>query len=104
MAILPYSQLETDEVISYSGVTNSSGLYSVTYATPFPAGKTPTVIPTMVGAPNTQSVRVTASSETGFTVMVEARTVTTVLSIQVLSSAATPVAGQVVNITLVAHE
>lgn len=104
MAILPYSQLETDEVVSYSGVTDAGGLYSVTYPTPFAAGKTPTVIPSMVGAPNTQSVRVTASSETGFTVMVEARTVTTVLSIQVLSSAATPVSGQVVNITLVAHE
>lgn len=102
--ILPYSHADTDKVISYSGITDANGLYSVIYSTPFAAGKTPTVIPSMVGAPNTHSVRVTASSETGFTVMVEARTVTTVLSIQVLSSAATPVAGQVVNITLVAND
>lgn len=99
--ILPYSQVDVDRIISYSGATNGSGLYSVVYPTPFAAGKAPTVIPSMVGAPNTHSVRVTASSETGFTVMVEARTVTTVLAVQVLSSAATPVSGQTVNITLV---
>lgn len=104
MAILPYSQASVDEVISYSGITNSSGLYSVTYAVPFAAGKIPTIIPSMVGAPNTRLVRVTASSETGFTVMVEDRTVATILSIQVLSSTATPVSGQAVNITLVVND
>ncbi len=102
MPILPYSQMDTDRLVSYSGVTNASGLYSVVYPTPFSAGKVPMVIPSMVGAPNTSSVRVTASSETGFTVTVESRTVTTVLGIQVLSSASTPVVGQAVNITLVA--
>jgi hypothetical protein len=96
--------MEADKIISYAGVTNASGLYSVTYSTPFASGKVPTVIPSMVGAPNTYSARVTASSETGFTVMVEARTVTTVLTIQVLSSSATPVSGQAVNVTLVAND
>lgn len=102
--ILPYSQMDIDEVVSYSGVTNGSGLYTVVYANAYAAGKAPTVIPSMVGAPNTHVARVTASSETGFTIMVEQRTVTTVLAIQVLSSAATPVAGQAVNATLVVKE
>lgn len=102
--ILPYSQIEADKILSYSGVTNASGLYSVTYPTPFATGKAPTVIPSMVGAPNTYSIRVVSSSETGFTVMVEVRTVTTVLAIQVLSSSATPVAGQTVGVTLVVSD
>lgn len=102
--ILPYSLMDSDEIVSYSGVTNASGLYSVVYPAPFAAGKTPTVIPSMVGAPNTHSARVTASSETGFTIMVESRTVTTVLSVQVLSSSATPVVGQAVNVTLIVAE
>ena len=101
MAILPYSQMDVKEIASYSGSTNGGGLYSVVYASAYANGKAPMVIPTMVGAPNTSSVRVTASSETGFTVMVESRTVTTVLGIQVLSSSATPVSGQVVNVTLI---
>jgi len=104
MPILPYSQLEPERIVSYSGTTGADGKYSVVYPQPFSAGKAPTVIPSMVGASNTQTVRVTESSETGFTVMVETRTVTTVLSIQVLSSSSTPVAGQVVNITLVTND
>jgi hypothetical protein len=104
MPVLPYSQLEADKIVSYSGTTDAAGKYSVVYSKAYAAGSAPTVIPSMVGAPNTQTVRVTASNETGFTVLVEARTVTTVLSIQVLSSAATPVAGQIVNITLITND
>ena len=104
MAILPYSQLESDRIVSYAGTTDAGGRYSVVYSKAYAAGNAPTVIPSMVGAPNTQTVRVAVSSETGFTVIVEARTVTTVAAIQVLSSTATPVAGQVVNITLVTND
>ena len=83
------------------GSSNASGLFSVVYANPFPAGKPPAVVPAMIGAANTRIVRVTASSETGFTVMVEERTVTTILAIQVLSSSATAVSGQSLCVTVI---
>lgn len=85
----------------YFGSSNAGGLYTIAYANPFPAGKSPAVIPAMIGAVNTRIIRVTASSETGFTVMVEERTVTTVLGIQLLASAATVVNGQSVCVTVI---
>lgn len=86
------------------GSSDPSGLFSVIYSAPFPVGKPPAVIPAMIGAANTRMIRVTASSETGFTVMVEERTVTTILAIQVLSSAAAAVNGQSVCVTVIADE
>lgn len=104
MPVLPFAQMETDKIVRYSGVTNGSGLYSVTYAAAYPAGKIPSVIPSMVGAPNTHSARVTASSETGFTVKVESRSLVTILSIEVLSSAVTPVTNQAVSVIVMAND
>ena len=86
------------------GSSNVSGLFSVVYDNPFPAGKPPAVIPAMIGAANTRIVRLVTSTETGFSVMVEERTVTTILAIQVLASAATAVSGQSVCVTVVADD
>lgn len=86
------------------GSSNSSGLFSVNYANPFPAGKPPAVIPAMIGAESTRTIRVVSSSETGFSVIVEDRTVTTILSIQVLSSSSTPASGQSLCVTVIADD
>lgn len=83
------------------GSSNGSGLFSIVYANPFPAGKPPAVIPAMIGAANARTIRVTASSETGFTALVEDRTITTILGIQVLSSASAPVGGQALCVTVI---
>lgn len=86
------------------GSSNGSGLFNVIYASPFPAGKSPAVIPAMIGAASTRTTRVVSSSETGFSVIVEDRTVTTILSIQVLSSASTPTSGQSLCVTVIADD
>lgn len=86
------------------GTSNASGLMNVTYATPFPTGKPPAVIPAMIGATNARTVRVVSSTEAGFSVICEDRTVVTILSIQVISSAATPAAGQSLTVTVVEDE
>jgi len=58
---------------TYSGTTNSSGVYSVVYATAFP------VVPNVQynignGGTNKETIILTASTVNGFTVLVQART------------------------------
>lgn len=55
----------------YSGTTNSSGVYSVTFGTPFPAAPNIQVCP--IGGNNKETQIVTVSA-TGFTVKIELRT------------------------------
>ncbi len=86
------------------GSSDAGGLFSVTYVNPFPSGKPPAVIPAMIGAANTRTVRVLTATETGFSIMVEERTVTTILAIQVLSSSATAAGGQSVCVTVIADD
>lgn len=59
---------------TFSGTTNGSGIYTITYATAY--GSTPDVQPQIQAssASDTTSVRITASSTTGFTVLVRNRT------------------------------
>lgn len=59
---------------TFSGTTNGSGTYSVTYATAY--ASTPDVQPQIqsASATDTTSIRITASSTTGFTVLVRNRT------------------------------
>lgn len=88
----------------HAGTSNASGLFNVAYSTPFPSGKPPAVIPAMFGASSVRTVRVVTATETGFSVIIEERTVTTILGIQVLSSASTPVNGQSLFVTVIADE
>jgi hypothetical protein len=53
-------------VETYTGTTNASGDYTVTYATAF--ATTPDVQPQLQAPTNTQSIRITNSTTTGFTV------------------------------------
>lgn len=57
---------------TYLGSSNSSGNYTVSYATAFTA--TPDVQPQLQAGTPTQTIRITASSTTGFTVNVQSRT------------------------------
>ena len=57
---------------AYTGTTDGSGNYTVTFATPFPA--TPNIQANIIGGTNTQSSKITAVSATGFTVNVVNRT------------------------------
>lgn len=50
----------------FKGTTSGSGTYSVTYSTPFLA--TPNVHAQMIGGTTNQSIRITSSTTTGFTV------------------------------------
>ena len=83
----------------YSGTTGANGQFSVTY----PAAKsvTPWVIPILIGAPVTHTIRLVSSSATGFVVQVDQRTSTSVLGIDALSASATPVNGQAVTVLVV---
>jgi len=55
-------------MVTFTGTTNPSGNYSITYSTPFTS--TPNVIALIVGGSNTQFVKLTSSTTTGFTVQV----------------------------------
>lgn len=63
----PPKRIET-----YQGTTDAAGNFSVTYTTSFPV--TPHVDPELFGATDTQAIRITASTTTGFTVNVRNRT------------------------------
>lgn len=57
---------------TYLGTTNTSGNYTVTYATAFAA--VPDVQPQLQAGTPTQTARITASTTTGFTINVQNRT------------------------------
>lgn len=88
----------------YLGVTNASGVYSVTYAVPFPVGKPPSVQPSLTAGPAGRMWRVSASTETGFTVTVEDRAAVTVLAVQVLGIGFTAAVGQALTVVVVAQD
>lgn len=56
---------------SYSGTTNASGQYTVTFSTAFPT--TPNIQANIIGAPDNQNIRITSVGTTGFTVTVRNR-------------------------------
>lgn len=88
----------------YLGSTNGSGVYSITYATPFPAGKPPSVQPSLTNPPTGRRFRVSASSETGFSIVVEDPVSVVVLTISVLGIGVTPVAAQALTVVVVAQD
>lgn len=56
---------------TYSGTTNASGVYTVTFATAYPIA--PNIQANIIGATDSQNIRITAISTTGFTVTVRNR-------------------------------
>lgn len=61
----------TKRIETYSGTTNGSGVYSVTFGTPFASA--PNVQPVIVAPTDAQMIKLTAVSTTGFTVTVRTR-------------------------------
>jgi hypothetical protein len=86
--------------LAYNGVTDAAGNYVVTYATPFVVK--PNIIPTLTPpTDNGIDFRISAESNTGFTVNVFQRSGLTVLGITLLSFATTPVVGSNVRVMVV---
>jgi hypothetical protein len=76
--------VDMKRIEAYSGTTDASGNFSVTYLVPY--NTIPYVGPsTYPNADATTRVRVTASSTTGFTVHTEKNSTVTILTIDVLS-------------------
>lgn len=57
---------------TYSGTTNSSGVYTVTFASAYPVA--PNIQANIVGGTDSQIIRITSITTTGFTVTVRNRT------------------------------
>lgn len=81
---------------TYTGTTDGSGNYTVTYGTAF--STVPDVQPQLQAGTTSQVVRITSSTTTGFTVNVTNRASVTLLSIEVLLAATTPVSGASVGV------
>lgn len=89
-------------VETYLGTTNASGNYTVVYSQAFPT--TPDVQPqTQAGVAN-QSMLITASTTTGFTVQVVLRSSVNILGSDVLLASVTPVNGASVSVLVTARE
>lgn len=88
----------------YAGSTNASGAYTVVYAVPFPTGKIPSVQPSLTNPVTGRRFRVSASTETGFTVIVEDPVSVTVLSLSVLGVGVALVNGQAMTVAVVAQD
>lgn len=86
----------TKRIETYSGITDASGNYTVTYTTAFSV--VPDVQPQLQAGTASQVVRITSSTTTGFTVNVTNRASVTLLSVEVLLAATTPVSGASVSI------
>jgi hypothetical protein len=71
-AFEPVTIEASKRIESYFSTTDGSGNYTVTYATAFSA--VPNVQPQLQAPSNTQLVKITASSTTGFTINVQNRT------------------------------
>jgi hypothetical protein len=86
---------------TFSGVTDASGNFTVTYSSPFPLA--PHVSPQLISATPSQVVRITSSTVNGFTVNVTNRASVTLLALEVLLAATTPVVGAAVSVTILAR-
>lgn len=53
----------------YSGVTDASGNYTIAFSPAFPTGIVPDIQPTLIGGSDTQFLKVTTITNTGFTVV-----------------------------------
>lgn len=82
---------------TYTGTTNASGIYTVTFATPFSA--TPNIQANIVGGSANQVVTMTRTT-TGFTCTVVQRSAVTLLAVEVLLAATTPVSGATLDVLI----
>jgi len=86
---------------TFSGTTDASGNYTVTFATAYPTA--PDIQSQLTTGVVTQTDRVTAISTTGFTVNVTNRAVTTLLGVDLISGTATAVNGATVTVLITAR-
>lgn len=86
---------------TFLGSSDASGNYTVAYGASYPS--TPDVQPQLQTGIVTQSVRITASSTTGFTVNITNRAVTSLLGIDLISGTATVVNGASVSVLVTAR-
>lgn len=84
---------------TYTGTTNASGLYSVTYTTAF--SSKPKVIVTYEGSNNKNNVFVSSSTTTGFTITATQYNAINALGIEVLAGAPTALTGATVNVIVI---
>lgn len=89
-------------VETFLGTTNGSGNYTVVYGTAFPT--TPDVQPALQAGTVSQTVRITASSTTGFTVQVTQRNSVNILGSDVLLATTSVVSGASVSVLVTARE
>lgn len=86
--------------VSYSGTTNASGNYTVTFASAY--STPPIVIPTIPNQSNKNEVSVVTSvTTTGFTVNVFTRNAITLLSTEVLLAAVSNVSGRNIDVAVI---
>lgn len=90
--------LQNKRMEMYSGTTNGSGIYTITYSTPF---VNPMIIPVLIGQDSQTSSRVTSNSTGGFSIIVEQRALLTVLGINLLSFGVTAMAGIQCNVYVI---
>lgn len=84
------------KVETFTGVTNASGNFTVTYSVPYT--NVPDVQPQLAAGTPSQVARITSSTTTGFTVQVTNRASVTLLAVEVLLAATTPVVGAAINV------
>ena len=84
--------------IPYSGTTNSSGEYTVTFGTAFPAA--PNIQVNMIGGNVNRVALVTSITTTGFTVKVVERQTDTLLGIVILRNSTVDVNGASVDVVV----
>ena len=84
----------------YTGSTNGSGLFSGTFTPAFGAAPTLSLERTPTADPAV-TLRQTALTASGFTIIAERRATLTVLSLEVLAAALTPAASQPVSVIAV---
>lgn len=83
---------------TYSGTTNSSGEYTVTFGTSFSTA--PNIQANIIGGNANQVLTITSISSTGFTVKVVERQTDTILGIVVLRNSTTNVNGASINVLI----
>lgn len=84
---------------TYTGTTNGSGTYTVTYGTAF--GSKPKVLVSYEGSNNKANVFVSSSSTTGFTITTTQYNAITALGFEVLAGAPTALTGATVNVIVI---
>lgn len=84
---------------TYTGTTNASGIYTVTYANAF--SSKPKVLVSYEGANNKNNVFVSASSTTGFTITATQYNAISALGFEVLAGAPTALTSATVNVIVI---